>query len=167
MGFRIVTVMETLYHSVILTHSLIHSFTHSVTQSISVVSLDNQATSNMTSFPTQSHYPDIELTSPCHVLGMLNTRLASNKCQFQNQLAWFGQVFELPIFHMGSLHSTDFATVSGQPHVVNIHYILRCILYTSSNVTGFHLLCSSCWFSWFRLHIPHTRNAFHDIIMHN
>ena len=32
------------------------------------VPLGNQATVTMARFPTQSHYPDNELTSPCHIL---------------------------------------------------------------------------------------------------
>ena len=36
----------------------------------------------MTQYPTQSHYPVTELTSPCAILLMSSTRLGSDKYQF-------------------------------------------------------------------------------------
>ena len=47
--------------------------------------LDNIA---MTRYPTQSHYPDNELTSPCPILEMLSARLDSDRYQFLKSLAW-------------------------------------------------------------------------------
>ena len=35
---------------------------------------------------TQSHYPDIELTSPCPILIMQRARLGSDKCKFDKSL---------------------------------------------------------------------------------
>ena len=42
---------------------------------ISAAPLGNQATSTMSCYPTQSHCPDTDLTSPYPILIMLNTRL--------------------------------------------------------------------------------------------
>ena len=44
--------------------------------------LGNHATSTMTRYPTQSHFPDTEETSPCPILIMPRTRLGSDKYQF-------------------------------------------------------------------------------------
>ena len=44
-------------------------------------SREHQATSTMTWYPTQSPYPDIELTSPC-------ARLGRDKYQFFKSLVW-------------------------------------------------------------------------------
>ena len=48
----------------------------------SAASLGHQAASTMTCYPTQSHYPNTELTSPCPIIIMLSARLGSNKYQF-------------------------------------------------------------------------------------
>ena len=48
------------------------------------ISLEHQAASTMTCYPTQSHYNDTEPTSPCPILIMPSTRLGSNKYQFQS-----------------------------------------------------------------------------------
>ena len=50
--------------------------------------LGNQATSTMTKYPTQSHYPDTVLTSPCPVLIMPKARLESDEFQFYKSLVW-------------------------------------------------------------------------------
>ena len=42
----------------------------------------NQAFHNMIGYPTQSHHPDTEPTSPCSVLIMPNTWLGSDMYQF-------------------------------------------------------------------------------------
>ena len=52
----------------------------------SAAPLGNQAASTVTQFPTQSHYPNTEPTSPCLLLIMLSTQLRSNKYQFDNSL---------------------------------------------------------------------------------
>ena len=54
----------------------------------SAVPLDNRAAGAMTQYPTQSHYPDIEQTSPCLILLMLNMCLGSDKYQFDKSLVW-------------------------------------------------------------------------------
>ena len=51
----------------------------------SAAQLENQATSTLTLYSTQSHYPDtddIELTSPCPILYMPSTKPGSHKYQF-------------------------------------------------------------------------------------
>ena len=50
--------------------------------------LYSQAAGTMTWYPTQSHYPDTELTSPCCILLVLHARLGSDKCHFNKSLAW-------------------------------------------------------------------------------
>ena len=57
----------------------------------SAVKLGNQTASTMTWYPTQSHYLDTELTSPCHILLVLSTRLESDKYQFNKSLVWLDQ----------------------------------------------------------------------------
>ena len=52
----------------------------------SVTPLGDQATSTMAQPPTQSHYPDTELTSPCPILVKLARRLGSNKYQLCKSL---------------------------------------------------------------------------------
>ena len=56
-------------------------------QLYSAASLEHQAASTMTCYPTQSNYPDTELTSSCHILIMPNPRLGSEKDQFLS--LWF------------------------------------------------------------------------------
>ena len=50
--------------------------------------LGNQATSTMTKYPIQAHYPDsdTELTGPCPILLMLNADLKSGNYQFCTSL---------------------------------------------------------------------------------
>ena len=55
----------------------------------SVALLGNQAIGTMTRFPTQSHYPDTEVTSP--ILLILSARLESDKSQFYKSLVWLDQ----------------------------------------------------------------------------
>ena len=50
--------------------------------------LGDLATSTVTCYSTQSHYPDTEPTSPCSILIMRGTRLGSNKYQFKSHW-WF------------------------------------------------------------------------------
>ena len=45
----------------------------------SIAPLGNQAAGTMTQYPTQSHYPNTELPSPCLILLMPSTRLGSDK----------------------------------------------------------------------------------------
>ena len=45
----------------------------------SATSLEHQASGTMTCYPTQSHYPDTEITSPCPILVMLSARLGGDK----------------------------------------------------------------------------------------
>ena len=45
-------------------------------------SLGRQASSSMTWYPTQSHYPDTEPASPCSILIMPSARLGNDKYQF-------------------------------------------------------------------------------------
>ena len=55
-------------------------------------SLWDQAAGTITRYPTQWHYPDIMLTSPCPILLMPSARLDSDKYQFYkslSQLGWY------------------------------------------------------------------------------
>ena len=42
----------------------------------------------MTQYPTQAHYPDTDVISPCRILLMPSTRLGSDKYQFYKTLFW-------------------------------------------------------------------------------
>ena len=53
----------------------------------SATTMGDQATSTLTLFPTQSHYHDIEPTSPCHTLKMPSARLGSDKYRYLSH--WF------------------------------------------------------------------------------
>ena len=44
--------------------------------------LGYQVADTVSQFPTQSHYPDTELASPCPIIIMPSTRLSSDKSQF-------------------------------------------------------------------------------------
>ena len=69
--------------------------------------LEDQSTSTMVWYPTQSHYPDTEPTSPCPILIMWGTRLGNDKYHFCISLVWVdkqlnsrrfaGQTCALPI----------------------------------------------------------------------
>ena len=48
----------------------------------SATSLEHQAASTMTCYPTQSDYPDTGLTSPFPILTMQAAWLGNNRCQF-------------------------------------------------------------------------------------
>ena len=81
--------------------------------------LANKVASTMTWYPTQSHYPDTELTSPYHIsliLVMPSTRLGTNKqiLSVFKSVIWLDQGIELATFRMGSLLSIDEATASSQ-----------------------------------------------------
>ena len=52
----------------------------------SATQLGNQAVSTMTWYPTQSHYHNTDLTSPCPILIMPSTWLGSDKYQFDKSL---------------------------------------------------------------------------------
>ena len=56
-----------------------------------VAPLRDMAASMMTRYPTQSHYPDTELTSPRLILLMSSAWLESGKYQFYKPLVWFSQ----------------------------------------------------------------------------
>ena len=61
--------------------------------------LGNQATKLMTQYPTQSYYPDTELTSPRPILSMQNVRLGNNRYQLYKSLHWLDREPKLPISH--------------------------------------------------------------------
>ena len=44
--------------------------------------LGNETIDSMTQYPTQSHYPETEVTSPCSILLIQRVWLGSNKHQF-------------------------------------------------------------------------------------
>ena len=44
----------------------------------------------MTAYPTQSHYPDYVLTSPCPILALPSAGLRSDKYQFYKSSVWLG-----------------------------------------------------------------------------
>ena len=50
----------------------------------SAASLGHQASRPMICYPTQSHYPETEPTSPRPILIMLSSRLGKDKCQFKS-----------------------------------------------------------------------------------
>ena len=75
----------------------------------SAAPLWNQTFCTMTQYPTQSHYPDIELTSPCPILLMSSARLGSNKYKFDKSLIWLDWEPNTPISHTRGLHSTNLA----------------------------------------------------------
>ena len=58
----------------------------------SAASLGNQATS--TCYPTQSHFPDTEPTSPCPTLIMPTARLGSDTYKFVKSLVWLDQALD-------------------------------------------------------------------------
>ena len=60
-------------------------------QFYSLAPLGNQAEGTMIQFPTQPHYPDTELTSPCPILLLLSTKLGSDKYQVYKSLVWLDQ----------------------------------------------------------------------------
>ena len=45
----------------------------------SATPLGNQPVRTLTQYPTQSYYPDTDLTSPCPILLVLNARLGSKE----------------------------------------------------------------------------------------
>ena len=53
----------------------------------SAAPLRNQAASTKTQYPTQSHYNDTELISPCPILIMPGARLGNDKDKFDKSLA--------------------------------------------------------------------------------
>ena len=73
----------------------------------SAARLGYQATTTMIQYPTQSHYPDTELTRPCPILLMLRAMLGTEKYQFCNSLFWLDWEIILPMSHMGAPYSTD------------------------------------------------------------
>ena len=75
-------------------------------QKSSTIPLGDEAISTLAWYHTQPDYPDTDLTSPCHILVMLCTRLGSDQYQ---------PGFKLPVFCMGSLWdcATDWVTVYG------------------------------------------------------
>ena len=81
-----------------------------------VVNLESKH-NTITRYPTLSHYPDTEVTSPCPILLMLRARLGSNKYQFDViGLTWPGT--KLLISHTRCPHSTDWATMLG---ILDVH----------------------------------------------
>ena len=66
----------------VLTCNSAHSW-----QLYSAASLEHQATSTMTCYANQLHYPDVEPSSHCPILIMPSTRLGSDKYQFESH--WF------------------------------------------------------------------------------
>ena len=64
---------------------------------------------------TQFHYPDTELTSPCSILLMLNTKQGSNNYQFDKSLAWLDQEWIPKSPTRDAPYSTNSATMSSMP----------------------------------------------------
>ena len=75
-------VAQAQWGEIVLTCDGAHSW-----QLYSAASLEQQATSSMSCYLTQSQYPDSELTSPCPILIMPSIRLGSDKYQFKSH--WF------------------------------------------------------------------------------
>ena len=54
----------------------------------SAAPMGNQTTGTMIQYPTQLHYPDTELTSPCLILLIPTAILGSDKYKFDKSLVW-------------------------------------------------------------------------------
>ena len=76
--------------------------------------LGNEAISTMTRYPTQSHYPDTELTNPWPILILLSTWLGNDKYQFNKSLVWHDPGIEPTISRTLSQYSTNSITAPGQ-----------------------------------------------------
>ena len=87
--------------------------------------LGDQVAHTVTWYPTQSHYPDTQLTSPYPILIMLSTRLGSDKYPFWKSLIWLDRDSNPRPFAV--LCSTDLATVViGSYHMATIGSIPLC-----------------------------------------
>ena len=77
--------------------------------------LEIQAVSTIIWCLTQSHYPDTEPTSHCHILIKPSTWLRSDKYQFHKSSIWFDNGFEPTIgrTRMQDTCSTDLTIASG------------------------------------------------------
>ena len=71
----------------------------------SAAPLRDQATITMTWYPTESHYPDTEPTSPCPILKLPSTRLGSYNYQLYKSLLWLDDGFEPTIYRAISIDS--------------------------------------------------------------
>ena len=76
-GTALFVVLPPINTGLIMTHSC---------RLYSATPLGNQVASSMTRYPSQSHYPDTEPTSPCPMLRMLNNWLGSDKYQLYKPL---------------------------------------------------------------------------------
>ena len=56
-----------------------------------VAFMGDQATSTITRYPAQSHYPYTKLTSPCPIWVILSSRLGRDKYQFYKSLVWLNR----------------------------------------------------------------------------
>ena len=97
----------------------------------SAAPLGKQANNTMTWYPTHSHYPDTEPTSPCPMLIRPSTGLGSNKYQFYTSMVWLDNGFEPMISCTRDPCSTDSNTVPGPGWVKPMIYNIKCILATS------------------------------------
>ena len=62
---------------------------------------------------SDSHYPEIKLTSPCLIEILQSARLGGNKYKLLYDIGLIRPRFEFPTFHMGSMRPTDLATALG------------------------------------------------------
>ena len=121
----------------------------------SAAPLGNQANNTMIWYPSQSHYPDTEPTSPCPILIMLSTWLGSYKYQFYKSLVWldhgFAHTHAIPVLcrfggaywtHITqytihhtehTVHHTEHTVHSMQYTVQNTHHTVLVIPYTVLN----------------------------------
>ena len=86
----------------------------------------------MTWYPTRSHYPDTEPTSPCPILIMPSTWLGSDKYQFYKSLIWLDHGFNPTIFQTRGPCSTDSATMPD--NLYSVHSSFGCVTYLQDTV---------------------------------
>ena len=79
----------------------------------------------ITLYPIQSHYPDTDLTSPCPILLMPNTRLGSDKYQFYKSLVLLDwEATYLLIYRQPAPHSPDWTETSCPAAEINCKLII-------------------------------------------
>ena len=89
---------------------------------------------SLTNFPTQSHYPNTELTSPCPILAIPSARLGVTRIRFLRH--WFDLTgIQTPEFSQGNP-----ARLMIQPTVVH-EYMLFCSYYLHRCCKMYTILC--------------------------
>ena len=121
------------------------------------MSLEDQATGTMT--PTQAHYPDTVLISPCLILLMPSIRQDTDKYRFCNSLAWVDResnsrpcTWEACALVIGSVWYLQCGVyiMCGICIICGMHYVWVCIMRGISCIMcGVHSLvsrlCTVCY----------------------